>query len=379
MKVAVIFDGVSAADAVNTPSPDQQILESVEAVEAALVAEGHRVERVPVHPDGRWFERVRRGKYDLVFNLCEGVAGVADMEPAVIAALEMLRIPCTGASSWTAALCLRKPLVNAILDRAGLPVPRWGVVRRGAPLPTVGFPAICKPAAEDASIGVEQRSVVRTMKALTARVEAMLERWDEVVVQRYVDGREVNVGIVGNQVLPIAEIDFAAMPRGLWRIVSYRSKWDEGSDEDLGAVPTCPADLPSELTARLAEIALAAWRVVGGTGYGRVDFRIDRAGRPWLLEVNANPDFSPSAGLARMARTAGLDYAALVRRVCDSVVSTGAFVPAAHGWALTEALSGVATAPAPEPAEPVAAAPEPVVDVAADVALRSAVRSARRS
>ena len=342
MKVAVIFDGVSAAEAVGTASPDQMILETVEAVEAALVDEGHRVERVAVNPDGRWFERVRRGKYDLVFNLCESVAGVAAMEPAVIAALEMLRVPHTGSSSWTAALCLRKPLVNAILDRAGLPVPRWGVVRPGGTLPTVGFPAICKPAAEDASIGVEQRSVVRTMKALVARVEAMHTRWDEVVVQRYVDGREVNVGIVGNQVLPVAEIDFAAMPRGLWRIVTYRSKWDEGCDEDLGAMPTCPADLPSELTARLAEIALAAWRVVGGTGYGRVDFRIDRAGRPWLLEVNANPDFAPGAGLARMARAAGLDYAALVRRVCDSV-SRGNFVPAAHGWALTEALSGVAT------------------------------------
>lgn len=376
MKVAVIFDGVSAAESAAAASPDQQILETVEAVEAALAAEGHRAERIAVNPDGRWFERVRRGKYDLVFNLCESVAGVANMEPAVIAALEMLRVPYTGSSSWTAALCLRKPLVNAILDRAGLPVPRWGVVRRGVPLPTVGFPAICKPAAEDASIGVEQRSVVRTMKGLTTRVEAMLERWDEVIVQRYVDGREVNVGIVGGQVLPVAEIDFAAMPRGLWRIVSYRSKWDEGSDEDLGAVPTCPADLPSELTARLSEVALAAWRVVGGTGYGRVDFRIDRAGRPWLLEVNANPDFSPSAGLARMARAAGLDYAALVRRVCDSV-ATGGFVPAAHGWALTEALSGVATLPASEAIPVVAKAA--VVDVAADVALGTALRPGRRS
>ena len=93
MKVAVIFDGVSAAECVGTTSPEQQIIETIEAVDAALSAEGHRVERVPVNPDGRWFERVRRGKYDLVFNLCEGVAGVADMEPAVIAALEMFFCP----------------------------------------------------------------------------------------------------------------------------------------------------------------------------------------------------------------------------------------------------------------------------------------------
>jgi D-alanine-D-alanine ligase len=357
MKIAIIFDGVSAAEATAVASPDVLIFETVDAVEAALAADGHRVDRVAVNPDGRWFERVRRGKYDLVFNLCESVAGVAALEPAVIAALELLRVPYTGSSSWTAALCLRKPLVNATLDRAGLPVPRWGVVRRpaagaglaaarAARLPTVGFPAICKPAAEDASIGVEQRSVVRTMKALEARVEAMHAQWEEVVVQHYVEGREVNVGIVGDQVLPVAEIDFTAMPRGLWRIVSYRSKWDEGSDEDLGATPTCPADLPAELTAQLSELALAAWRVVGGSGFGRVDFRIDRAGRPWVLEVNANPDFSPTAGLARMGRVAGLDYAALVRRVCESTVRDG-FVPAAHGWALTEELSGLPAVGAP--------------------------------
>ncbi|MFL5578631.1 MAG: hypothetical protein ACJ79S_21970 [Gemmatimonadaceae bacterium] len=368
MKVAIIFDGVSAAESAAVASPDVLIFETVDAVEAALAADGHRVERIAVNPDGRWFERVRRGKYDLVFNLCESVAGVAALEPTVIAALELLRVPYTGSSSWTAALCLRKPLVNAILDRAGLPVPRWGVVRRPAAgpstatvpaahdvrLPTVGFPAICKPAAEDASIGVEQRSVVRTMKALVARVGAMHERWEEVVVQRYVDGREVNVGIVGDQVLPVAEIDFGAMPRRLWRIVSYRSKWDEGSDEDLGAAPTCPADLSPELTAQLQQTALAAWRVVGGSGYGRVDFRIDRAGRPWILEVNANPDFAPTAGLARMGRTAGLDYGALVRRVVESAAGRGDFVPAAHGWALTEQLSGLTVAPRADLADDVA-------------------------
>ena len=101
MKVAVIFDGVCALGSATTP-PDQAILETVEAVERALEALGHSAERIPVNPDGRWFERVRRGKYDLVFNLCESVEGVAAMEPAVIAGLELLRVPYTGSSSWTA-------------------------------------------------------------------------------------------------------------------------------------------------------------------------------------------------------------------------------------------------------------------------------------
>jgi D-alanine-D-alanine ligase len=325
---------------VTAAAPDLLILATVEAVEGALAADGHTAERVAVHPDGRWLERVRRGKFDLVFNLCEGVDGVAQLEPAVIGALELLGVPYTGSSAWTTALCLRKHVVNALLHREGLPVPRFGLVRPGEPLPTVGFPAICKPAMEDASVGVEQRSVVRSLRALTARVAAMHERWADVLVQHFIDGREVNVGILGDRALPAAEIDFANMPGGMWRIVSYRSKWEEGCDEDLGAVPRCPADIPGALEAEMTEIALVAWRLVGGAGYGRVDFRIDTRGRPWLLEVNANPDIAPDAGLARMARVAGIDYTALVRAVCDLALAH-ARPPHDGHWPLAQQLSGV--------------------------------------
>ncbi|MEJ7810992.1 MAG: hypothetical protein WKG32_11335 [Gemmatimonadaceae bacterium] len=342
MKIALLFDGASALGA----SPDILILDTVEAIEEILAAEGNQVVRVPVHSDGRWIERVRRGKFDLAFNLCEGIDGSAMHEPAVIAVLEMLDVPFTGSSSWTTSLCLRKHLVNGLFDRHRLPVPRFGVARRGGTLPSVGFPAICKPAAEDASLGVEQRSVVRTGAALATRVAAMHGRWDEVLVQRYVDGREVNVGILGDETLPIAEIAFDAMPKGMWRIVSYRSKWETGSDEDVGAQPRCPADLEPALAQELKRIALAAWRATGGTGYGRVDFRIDRAGRPWLLEVNANPDIAPDAGLARMARAAGIDYGALIRGICERALA-GREAPAADLWVLAQRLSGVLSADDP--------------------------------
>ena len=168
----------------------------------------------------------------------------------------------------------------------------------------------------------------------------MHEEWDEVIVQRFIAGREVNVGILGDQVLPIAEIDFSSMPDEYWRIVSYRSKWQTGSDEDLGSVPRCPADLPPELVAELGRIALAAWRVVGGRGYGRVDLRIDESMRPWILEVNANPDFAPTAGLARMARTAGIDYASMVRVVCEQAFAQPR-VSTEERWVRKQRLSGV--------------------------------------
>src|SRR5918998_6159602 len=121
MKIAVLFDGPSAL----AKSADLLILDTVEAVERSLGTEGNEIVRVPVHPDGRWIERVRRGKFDLAFNLCEGIDGVAALEPAVIAVLELFGVPYTGSSSATTSLALRKHVVNSLLERAGLPVPAW--------------------------------------------------------------------------------------------------------------------------------------------------------------------------------------------------------------------------------------------------------------
>jgi D-alanine-D-alanine ligase len=338
VKIGILYDGASAT------APDQLITGTVDAVAAELASEGNDIVRVPVHEDAKWIEKLRRARVGLVFNLCESIDGVAAMEPPVISVLELLGVPYSGSSSWTTALCLRKHVVNGALERAGLPVPKFAVVRRGGNIPSVGFPAICKPAAEDASIGVEQRSVVRTTRQLTERVDAMLERWDEVLVQRYIEGREINVGILGDAVLPIAEIDFGRMPKGMWRIVTYRSKWETGSDEDIGSAPRCPARLPAAVATQARKVAMAAWRLAGGSGYGRVDMRIDERGRPWILEVNSNPDIAPDAGLARMARVAGIEYGALVRRVCElGLQRRRGEVDVAERWAMAQRLSGVTT------------------------------------
>jgi D-alanine-D-alanine ligase len=331
------------------PSPDLLIIQTVEAIETALENEGNAVVRVPVSQDGKWIDRIKRGRFDVAFNMCEGIDGVAEMEPPVISVLELFGLAYTGSSSYTTALCLRKHVVNALLSAAGLPVPPWITLRKGSRVRSVGYPAIVKPAAEDASIGVEQRSVVRTARALKARVEAMLQTFDEVIVQRYVDGRELNVGIVGDTILPISEIDFTAMPKGMWRMVTYRSKWDTGSDEDLGAQPRCPADLPARSAAEVRRVALEAWRLVGGHGYGRVDMRLDEHGQPWILEVNSNPDIAPDAGLARMARTAGIEYATLVRTITElGLTRRREQQPQYDQWVLAQQLSGMSVGAAPE-------------------------------
>ena len=337
MKIGILFDGASAY----ATKPDQLILGTVEAIEQSLVAEGNEVGYVPVFHDGKWIEKLRKGKFDLVFNMCEGIDGIATLESAVIAVLELFKLPFTGASSYTTAVCLRKPVINGVLEKNGLPIPRFAAIRRGDPLVSVGYPAIVKPAAEDASLGVEQRSVVRNTRQLAARVEAMLELWDEVIVQRFVDGREVNVGIVGDAVLPIAEIDFGKMPRGRWRIVTYQSKWAPGSIDDVGGAPRCPARLSAKVATETRRVALKAWRLSGGFGYGRVDMRIDANGQPWILEVNANPDIAPDAGLARMARVAGIEYGALIRQICEMGLARAREEPAVDEWVLAQKLSGV--------------------------------------
>ena len=311
MKIVVLYD--PGADDW-TAEDIRGVLKAVSHVAQIFGALGHTVRRVPVRHDMRWFQTARRA--DLVFNLCEGVHGVSEWEEHVVAPLEFAGVPVTGAGAWTIAVCRRKPIANAILADAGLPIPRW-TVAQGRIAEDFPLPAIVKPAAEDASAGLDKGSVVTDRRTLRARVASMTERFEEVLVQEYVAGREFNVGFVGDRSLPISEIDFSSMPAGNWPILTYAAKWDTGSAEDLGSVPVCPASLSQKLGDRLVRIATAAWQVMQGKGYGRVDLRVDEAGRPWVLEVNPNPDLNDDAGLSRMARAAGWEYPELLRRIAE--------------------------------------------------------------
>jgi D-alanine-D-alanine ligase len=313
LKIAILFDP-GAEDW--TPEDIRGVMKAVDEIGAIFGAMGggHQVRKVPVRHDMRWFQVARRA--DLVFNLCEGVHGKSEWEEHVIGTLEFAGIPITGASLWTIAACRRKPIANALLKQAGLSIPRW-TVAQGKIEDDFPLPAIVKPAAEDASAGLDRGSVVSDRKSLRARVAAMTEQFDDVLVQEYIAGREFNVGFVGNRVLPISEIDFSHMPEGAWPILTYAGKWEIGSLDDLGSVPVCPAAIPQKLADRLVRMAEIAWRTMQGKGYGRVDLRVDDQGRPWVLEVNPNPDLNDDAGLSRMARVAGWDYAELVRRIAE--------------------------------------------------------------
>lgn len=319
MKIAVLYDGGwDTWDAKDVAS----VWQSVKEVQLALKAHGYETSLVPVRApnDFSWLQRVRR--VDCVFNLCEGIGGHARFEDFVVATLELTGVPYTGCKPWAVTVTHRKHVANTLLARSGTPIPAF-VVCDGNKIPAdLTLPVIVKPAAEDASVGIDAGSVCTSKKALKKRLAEMVEQWDEVLVQEYVAGREFNVGFIGDQVLPIAELCFDNMPEGSWPILTYAAKWDVGSPEDLGSVPLCPVDLPPELYKRIVAVARQAWEsLCGGEGYGRVDLRVDAQGQPFVLEVNPNPDISDSAGLSRMAKAAGWEYGDLVARIVDEALS----------------------------------------------------------
>jgi len=301
-----------------------------------LRAQGHRVALVPVGHGLKWLERARRA--DLVVNLCEGIGGISRYETAVAATLELTGVAFTGAGAWTITICHDKPLVNALLQSAGVPVPRWCVPSAERLPADFPLPAIVKPAAEDASVGIDQGSVVTTRRAMRARVALLASQYDRVMVQQYIGGREIAVGIVGSHVLPMSEIDFSQMPPGHWPILSFDAKWTTGCAEDAGSRPVCPAKLHPALARRIRAAAVAAWQAVRGYGYGRVDMRVDATGQAWVLEVNPDPDISDDAGLSRMAQAAGWSYDDLVLRIADLALSADRRpVPIEHPDAALEA------------------------------------------
>ena len=317
MKVAILFDAGSEEW---SPQDVAAVIANVHEVRDVLRRRGHEVELLPVrYGDFRWLSRVRRA--DLVFNLCEGINGYARFEDFVVGTLELTGVPFTGCRTWPTAVCHRKHVANTLLSSAGVPVPAFTLAQGNKAPAEFPLPAIVKPAAEDASVGIDNGAVCTSKRALKRRVTQMLEQFDEVLVQEYVAGREFNVGFVGKRMLPIAEIRFEDLPQGTWPIVSYAAKWIPGSPEDEGTVPVCPADLSTELLQGIGQIARKAWEHMSdGEGYGRVDLRLSEDGQPYVLEVNPTPDLSSNAGLARMGRAFGWSYDDLVMQVVDEAL-----------------------------------------------------------
>jgi D-alanine-D-alanine ligase len=239
--------------------------------------------------------------------------------------LEWLRVPFTGCPSQAAALARKKDLTKLLLRGAGLPTADFLVVER-LPVPVWdrAWPVIVKPSAQDASVGVDQGSVVSEHQAVERRVIQLLERYGPpVLIEEFIDGRELNVGVVEKPELtplPVAEIVFREREPGWWPIVTYEAKWAVGSEEDLATQPRCPAEVSPKLADRVQELAVRAFRLLGCRDYARVDFRV-RRGRPYVLEVNPNPGFHPTAGLSKALQAAGLSHASFTVRLVENALT----------------------------------------------------------
>jgi D-alanine-D-alanine ligase len=304
---------------------------SAEAVAVAVAEAGYESELMGLHGTdlGRLLSRLEREPPALVFNLCESLSGDPQNEMVVPAVLDMLGVPYTGTAALGIGLCLHKDRTKEILRAHGVPTPPSRLARHARELDAppeeapgdLGFPCFLKLVHEDASVGIDAGNRVDDFHALRARGRELLEQYRQpVLIERYIDGREVNATLLGNapalEVLPLHEIDFGAMPPDRPRIVSYAAKWDERHEEYAGTRPV-PMQAGPALRARLEDVARRAFTALGVRDFGRVDLRVDGDGQPWVIDVNPNCDLSPDAGVARAAAHAGVGYAALIGRICQ--------------------------------------------------------------
>ena len=302
------------------------VLDEVRSVERALKPLEHNTRIVPFALDiTKLIDELRNNRPDIIFNLCESVDGDPTQEMNIAGLYELMKIPYTGCRAFTLGVALNKPLVKQILNQNGIPTAKHFVADKSNGIYLNGhkFPMIVKPSREDASIGICTESIVTNKEALKRRIEFVLDEHKQpALVEEYIDGREINVSVVGNDeltVFPISEIDFSRLPEDIPKIVSYNSKWMYKTVEFAGTKAVCPAEnLTKKEAMTIQETAKKVYRLLGASDYARVDMRF-KNGIPYVLELNPNPDISSDApedtGFTRSAKAHGWEYEFLIQQI----------------------------------------------------------------
>jgi D-alanine-D-alanine ligase len=315
--------------------------ETIQEIIKALEWGGHRA--TFLEGDESLLDSVRQVKPDICFNICEGHFGDS-REAQVPAILEMLRMPYTGSRVLTMALALDKPMTKRVLAYHGLPTPDFQVFERwDEPLdPGMRFPLFVKPSREGTGMGVTAESIVRDEGELRAQLRRTLGRYGQpALAERFIEGREVTVGVVGNLTAPVAwrvpqdeeaarvyrglhflpplEVNLEAYPAEEGGIYSNRMKTEWAHEFQYH----CPAPLSPELVRELEWLTAAVFRITGCLDVARVDFRLEATNghRPYILEINTLPGLGRGySDLCLEAEAEGMSYEQLINRILDEAV-----------------------------------------------------------
>jgi D-alanine-D-alanine ligase len=313
---------------------EHEILFTADVLTKTLLQAGLEVSRLGASRDpSPLVAGLQANRPDVVFNLFEGTPDQGNTEAYVAGLLEWLGLPFTGSPSQALCVARNKPMTKQLLRGAGLTTPAFQTVT-SLPLREVPrqWPVIVKLALEDASVGIDQGSVVTDRKGLDERVGRMLEQYGQpLLVEQFIRGREFNLSLIETggelRVLPISEIQFVDRDPAFWPIVTYDAKWKPAS-RDFKSTPThFPTDLGAELTRQLGEMAKEAFRLLDCRDYARIDFRVADDGTPYLIDVNANPCISPLAGLAAALEHAGLTHSQFILELVQAALKRKQAVP----------------------------------------------------
>ena len=329
LRIALVYDAsASEGDAASRDVFDQMI-----AMESVL-ADACAVRRIGVSLDlSRLKTELQSDRPDAVLNLAESVAASDRLQVLVPLLLEEMRLPFTGCRSGAMLLSNDKIACKQWLGAHNLPVP--SCVRlagdQAAAWPETPFLSdrgdwLVKAVSAHASLHLDDASVLRgaTIEQVAEKIRADQNAHGiAFFAEQFIDGREFNISLLGRpnggvDVLPPAEIDFSTLPAGNEKIVGYAAKWAEESDEYAGTVRTfCFPERDIALIAELQSLSEKTWHAMNLSGYARVDYRVDDAGRPYILEINTNPCLTPGAGFPAAAERAGFSYSQLIRRILD--------------------------------------------------------------
>jgi D-alanine-D-alanine ligase len=286
---------------------------------------GHEVRALGVHDDlGEIRRLATEWKPHIAFNLLEGFDDVAIFDQNVVSHLELLKLSYTGCNPRGLLLARDKSLSKKLLAYHRIAVPQFEVFRMGRPARRhkhLSFPVIVKSLTQEASIGIAQASVVDSDEKLRERVSFIHESiGTAAIAEQYIEGRELYVGVLGNQVLqalPVWELFFTNMPDGAKRIATDRVKWSVKYQKKYGIESGSARDLPETKCSDIQHLCKRAYRALELSGYARIDLRLDTAGNAWVLEANPNPQIARGEDFAASAERMGLSYEAVLQRILN--------------------------------------------------------------